>query len=230
MSTNLQTDVTSHPRAIRILNCLQNGAAYNTKQLADRLNVSRRTIFRDISSIREAGIDIVYDEDKGAYCIRKETAAGLKRRRVEPDDVVEIVAAAHLALTQGATDVARLLRDLAARLLETCDAGLTEDLEKVLDCSIFRLPADQDASSAFSTMKTIVEALYRGRLVVLTIRDDEFGQPERTRFAPYRVEASDHSWRLVGWSSLHNAVREFDIRRLTQVDITSEAYTLPELP
>lgn len=63
-------------RALRILQLLQNGEAYDPLALAVALRVHRRTVYRDISILRELGIDIAYDADFGGYAIRGAVQSG----------------------------------------------------------------------------------------------------------------------------------------------------------
>ena len=56
--------LSKHGRAIRVLKKLQSGVSINAQQLADSMGVSRRTIFRDLNLLREAGVDLLFDVDK----------------------------------------------------------------------------------------------------------------------------------------------------------------------
>src|SRR5262245_13782881 len=67
MSGNSEAIVGRHARAIRIMTCLQAGPAFNARELADRMSVSRRTIYRDLNLIREAGIGVEFDNQYAGY-------------------------------------------------------------------------------------------------------------------------------------------------------------------
>ncbi|MEO1530207.1 MAG: HTH domain-containing protein, partial [Planctomycetota bacterium] len=57
-------------RALRILQFVQSGEAYDPLSLAVALRVHRRTVYRDISTLRELGIDIGFDDAFGGYVIQ----------------------------------------------------------------------------------------------------------------------------------------------------------------
>ncbi|MEL6105880.1 MAG: HTH domain-containing protein [Planctomycetota bacterium] len=63
-------------RALRILQLLQNGEPYDPLALAVALGVHRRTVYRDISVLRELGIDIAYESSFGGYAIRGALRSG----------------------------------------------------------------------------------------------------------------------------------------------------------
>ncbi|MBM4090387.1 MAG: HTH domain-containing protein, partial [Planctomycetes bacterium] len=54
-------------RMLKILSRLQAGGGLNATQLADQLEVCRRTIFRDLSLMREAGVSVYYDGVTDCY-------------------------------------------------------------------------------------------------------------------------------------------------------------------
>ena len=56
-----------HARMLRILCQLQSGSGLNAEDLADQLGVCRRTVFRDLNMMRQAGVDFYFDEKLDCY-------------------------------------------------------------------------------------------------------------------------------------------------------------------
>jgi hypothetical protein len=56
-------------RIIAILKLLSSGVPYNPMQLAQETDVNRRTIFRDISTLKSLGIPLYFDEVQGVYSL-----------------------------------------------------------------------------------------------------------------------------------------------------------------
>ncbi|MEZ6046674.1 MAG: HTH domain-containing protein [Planctomycetaceae bacterium] len=56
-------------RLVRLLDLLQSGHAYNSAQLAELCQVSRRTVFRDIRILQESGVQIQFFEDRQGYSL-----------------------------------------------------------------------------------------------------------------------------------------------------------------
>lgn len=53
-------------RILRLIALLQ-AEAWNTQQLAQRLNVGRRTVFRDLQLLRANGFLITFDGERKSY-------------------------------------------------------------------------------------------------------------------------------------------------------------------
>jgi predicted DNA-binding transcriptional regulator YafY len=56
-------------RVIAILKLLSSGVPYNPMQLAQETGANRRTIFRDISTLKSLGIPLYFDEVQGVYSL-----------------------------------------------------------------------------------------------------------------------------------------------------------------
>ena len=86
-------------RALRIVTCLQSGPGFSANELARQVNVSRRTIFRDLRLIRAAGVNVFYDKDDEAYRL-----AAPSPRLVPPgfreEDLAQLVVATQLSPLQ----------------------------------------------------------------------------------------------------------------------------------
>jgi len=56
-------------RILRLVSILQTNRFCDPDELAAKLKVSRRTVFRDLDTLRKAGIPYYHDDDKGGYKI-----------------------------------------------------------------------------------------------------------------------------------------------------------------
>lgn len=54
-------------RLLKLMDVLQSGRVYNSQELADMCGVSRRTVFRDIAALQEAGLSVLQDESRRGY-------------------------------------------------------------------------------------------------------------------------------------------------------------------
>lgn len=57
-------------RLLTLIRMLQSGRAYSPNELAQELEVSRRTVFRDLVVLRMAHIPYYYDRQRRGYKIR----------------------------------------------------------------------------------------------------------------------------------------------------------------
>ncbi len=56
-------------RLVRLISLLQSGKGFNTDQLAHECQVGRRTTFRDLATLREAGVPLHFDQQRQTYRI-----------------------------------------------------------------------------------------------------------------------------------------------------------------
>ena len=112
-----------HARMLQILRFLQSGQGLNASELARQAEVSRRTIFRDLHTLREAGIPVHYDDNADCYrlglCDDLVPIPQLDRR-----ELTALVAAIHLSLLRQLPDCHELLRQTVHKLLEGSPSGL----------------------------------------------------------------------------------------------------------
>lgn len=54
-------------RLLKLMDVLQSGRVYNSQELAELCGVSRRTVFRDIAALQEAGLSVLQDESRRGY-------------------------------------------------------------------------------------------------------------------------------------------------------------------
>src|SRR5690348_13216827 len=81
-------------RTIRLLGLLKSGPIYNSQRLADELSVSRRTVYRDLRALREAGVAVLIDKWSDAYYVRQREPGQIP---LSHDQVVLLALAAHLS-------------------------------------------------------------------------------------------------------------------------------------
>ena len=54
-------------RLLKLIGLLQAGKGYNVEALAEACNVTRRTIFRDLETLRQSGVPLSFDEQQQRY-------------------------------------------------------------------------------------------------------------------------------------------------------------------
>lgn len=196
------------------------------RRLARALEVSERTIKRDVSALQQAGAPIWAQAGPGGGYVL-DAAATLPPVNFTPSQAVA-VAVALASLPPGspfAVDgVAALgkLRDamgpadrgradeLAGRVW-TREPGRASDAVVVVG----RPGAD--------VMRAVEQALSRSRVLALTHRSGA-GTTTRRRVEPILLAHTEGRWYLVAWCRLREAVRWFRLERIEEAAITAESY------
>jgi len=217
--------LTRMQRLLRVLQLLRSGRRYNIDALADDLGVSRRTVFRDLSELKDAGVVCQYDADEGKYGIEPShylppvnvtleegLALMLLTRHFVNDRVFPLAGAAMSAGWKLESLLPEKVRSYCGRMLE----GVSVDWQQV-----------SDTESVADVLGVFQRAVAERRKVA--IRYDSYYEREEidTVIRPYAVTFRRRGWYVIGFSERHREVRMFKLERVLD-SATLEATFRPD--
>jgi biotin operon repressor len=230
MSGNSEAIVGRHARAIRILTCLQAGPAFNARELAVRLNVSRRTIYRDLNLIRSAGIGVLFDGESSGYRVSQKSLTPLAPPSFSDRDLRKLALTAQFSLLQGFPDFSGAVRESLSRLLAYYPVGVRESVARLLNCCDVDLPRPHYSESVLQVVEAMMTAIAQRRLVQVQMMVRKRREPLSviTRIAPYRLIAALDDWWIVGRSSYHRRTVRLPASVMQRAEVTSHEYKFPQ--
>lgn len=228
MKGNAEAIMGRHSRAIRILTCLQSGPIFNAKELATRMRVSRRTIYRDLNLLRGAGIRVEFDEQNSGYRVSDGSPNALVPPGFSDRDLAKLALTSHLSLLHGFPHFGTAIRESVAKLLGYYSPDVRESVTRLLNCCVVDIPAPEYESHALEILERIMGAITGGKVVQAQILVPGKERPVATRLAPYRLIASLQDWAVIGRSSLHRRTLRIPISHIMSVQMTSEKFELPK--
>lgn len=221
-----------HPttRVLAVLELLLARGQLSGAELAQRLEVDRRTVRRYITMLQDLGIPVAAERGRhGAYRLRP--GYKLPPLLFSEDEA--------LALTLGLLAVRRLGLDATAggapaavgalaKLDRVLPEALRERLRAVQDVLALSLPAPAATAPApaGATVLTLSAAAQQGRRVWLRYLSAREEETERA-FDPYGLVYRAGRWYAVGWCHLRGGVRVFRIDRVQQAELRPETFTPP---
>ncbi|MBL9124838.1 MAG: transcriptional regulator [Planctomycetaceae bacterium] len=212
-------------RLLQLLGILQGGKTYNVTGLAQACGVSRRTIFRDLDVLREAGVPLVFNEELGHYYLNG-------RNFLPPTNFTAEEALALMVLCHelGGTSPLPFLAPArsAALKLESClPHVLREHVRELVGSVEIRLEPKNPLTDSGSVYRQLLDAI--GKRQELRIEYQSFAEREHitTRLSPYRLLFSRRSWYCIGRSSLHRGTRTFNVGRITTLTPLATSYQIP---
>jgi predicted DNA-binding transcriptional regulator YafY len=211
-------------RLLSIVLLLQTHHHLTSRDLASRLEVSERTIHRDMDALSGAGIPVVAARGTGGgWSLLGEyrtDLTGLTETEIQSLFV---------------TKPAKLLADL--RLEKAADGALLKLLASLP--STFRQGAERtrqriyvDVSGwsrreeAVPFLPVLQEALWLERYVQIAYERGEHGETVQRVIAPFGLVAKGSVWYLVGAVDGH--VRSYRVSRIAQAEVLNERATIPE--
>ncbi|MHA6264024.1 helix-turn-helix transcriptional regulator [Arenibacterium sp. CAU 1754] len=202
-------------RLFDIIRILRDGKLHRAQDIADKLEVSVRTIYRDMDTLAASGIPVEGERGVG-YMVREAIT-------LPP---LTLTAAELEALNLGMAIVAEAadpdLKSAALSLADKIDAVLPTETIAEADAWKFAVYPFADAARGFSHMASLRSAIKGRQKLRLTYRRIDGTLTQRT-VRPLHMEYWGRVWTLTAWCELREDFRVF------RIDLIEEANPLPEL-
>ncbi|MCV2489725.1 WYL domain-containing protein [Geodermatophilus sp. YIM 151500] len=183
-------------------------------RLAAWLEVSVRTVKRDVSALQQAGLPVwARSGPGGGYVL--DAAATLPPVTLTPEQAAAIAVA---LATQPDGPFATDGRVALEKVLDVLDPGGRERVELLAQRVWVRTPAGQ----ASGVRSVVEQGLSRRRVVVIGYRDGA-GRVTRRRVEPQMLVRTGDHWYLIAWCLERDAPRWFRCDRVESAALTPEA-------
>jgi proteasome accessory factor B len=195
------------------------------KDIARRIDVSVRTVYRDLNAI-EGEIEIGVWSDGGVWGLAADEF--LPPLKLTQDEAMAVVLSARL-MVRYADKYDPDLASAFEKLGEVLPAGLREHVARTLD-ALSGHPRDERFSRH---VRLLTKAWAERRIVSLDYEPARYAPdaaPRRARVRPYLIEPSlqTHALYLVGFDETRAAVRTFKVERIRELSLTPESFDPPE--
>ncbi|QUQ68613.1 helix-turn-helix transcriptional regulator [Kutzneria sp. CA-103260] len=204
-------------RLLSLLSLLQTRRDWPASLLAERLDVSTRTVRRDVDRLRELGYPIqTLKGPDGGY--RLGAGAELPPLLFDDEQAVAIAVALQTAITTSGG-----VGEAAARALTTLRQVMPARLRHRIDLQVTAVPGDSGVVDVRVIME--LEAAVRACHV---LRFDYVG--ERRRAEPHHLVTRGGRWYLVAWDLDRDDWRIFRVDRIEPRTPTGPRFTPRDLP
>lgn len=206
-------------RLIGILSILLQKDRVTAAELADRFEVSRRTVIRDIEDINRAGIPIVSSQGRGGGISIME-GFRLDRTLLSSEEMKAI-----LTGLQGLDSVSESSR--YRRLMGKLDAESSGSIESTGNSIIVDL-SSWDKNAVSPKLEMIKSAIEEREKISFM-----YYSPERTEertVEPYRLVYQWASWYVWGYCEKRGDYRMFKLTRMTELRLAGESFEPREIP
>ena len=213
-------------RLLQILEYLQSGRRYHTGQLADLLNVSKRTVFRDLKMLQDSGIQLLYDPAVQGYWIPATTT--VPPTELTFDEMLSLsVLGEGIGNTEHGIPFQLAGRNAALKLLSNLPDSIRTRISRIMDHVHVRLEVKHARNEGQEHYERALQAIGERRKIRLKYDCPSCQNPIVTLVSPYSLLYREQSWYIVGRSSVHRNTQTFQIGRILTSAITSDAYEIP---
>ena len=190
----------------------------SAQEIAERLGVDRRTVYRDLDFLSTQEIPLWQDEGRFGL-VRTRYLATI---RLSFHEALALVLAGLLlsrTIDERNVHVIAALRRLATIMPDS----LTAQLERAAD----RVQGRGDGQQQVGVLEAIAEGWATGRKVRVQYRSPRSGEVRPRIIAPYAVEPTAAGIYVIGHDAWAGAIRTFKVERLERAEILDECYTVP---
>ncbi len=190
--------------------------AITARQLAETLDVSLRTVYRDVADLQLAGVPIEGEAGIG-YVLRKGADVPPLMFNAEEIEALAVGAAFVRAFAGG-----RLATGARAAMLKI-DAVLPAELRSHAGRARVFAPPTTWHEATSGLIDTLHEAIDARRLLRIDYRD-ESGRTSRREIEPLCLAFWGGAWTVGAWCRLRGDFRNFRIDRLIALTATGEIF------
>ncbi|MGW5326324.1 helix-turn-helix transcriptional regulator [Streptomyces sp. NPDC004014] len=214
-------------RLLQLLSLLQTPREWPGGELADRLNVSRRTVRRDIDRLRELGYPVRATKGAdGGYRL----VAGKAMPPLVLDD--EEAVAIAVGLRAGAGHAVEGVDEASVRALAKLEQVLPARLRhrvSTLQAATTPLTSGDGPSIAPGTLTVMASTVAGRERLRFAYRDKEGGESHRLT-EPHRLVSTGRRWYLVAYDLGRDDWRTFRVDRVREPFATGARFAPRELP
>ena len=190
------------------------------RELAERFEVSVRTIYRDIEALSQAGVPVYATQGAGGGIFISD-AYVLNKSALTDQEQNQILLALQSVSATGNVDSDKLLSRMASLF--------NKDGAEWIEVDFSRWGNEDDDRRKMATLKDGI----LGRRMVTFIYHSTSGEKMRRHVSPVKLVYKSRAWYLQGYCNDREAFRTFKLSRMTEVQLLEDTFdrqALPELP
>jgi predicted DNA-binding transcriptional regulator YafY len=204
-------------RLFDLIQILRDGRLHRAQDMADRLEVSIRTVYRDMDTLIGSGLPVAGERGLGYMMTAPITLPPLNLTLAELE-------ALHLGMAVVAEAADEELQRAARSLSAKIDAVLPEDrAARPADWGLAVYPF-ADAAAGFRFMPPLRVAIRERRKVRLDYRALDDSSTTRT-VRPLQLEYWGRVWTVTVWCELRDDFRTFRVDRIERLDTLPDRFT-----
>jgi predicted DNA-binding transcriptional regulator YafY len=194
-------------RLFQIVQLMRGGRLVTARQLSERLEVSERTIYRDVADLIGSGVPVEGEAGVG-YLMRD--GYDVPPLMFTRDEIVALVAGARLIRAWGGTAMAAAAEEALVKINAVLPDAERSKAERVQVHAFQMSDLDDETRARLDRLEDAIEL--RTRLTI-AYRDEDGNASDRT-LRPLGLFFWGKVWTLVAWCEMRNDFRMFRVDRM----------------
>ncbi|MCF7956039.1 MAG: WYL domain-containing protein [Phycisphaerae bacterium] len=209
-------------RIVQLLTLLQSGQSHSVGDLVSLLDVSRRTLFRDLNELESIGIPYYYDNQASGY--RLDPNFFLPSINLNLQEALSIL----MLIRKGSAHLPKAFKNSAVMGGIKIENNLPGEIRKYCNATLDKISVCHDwhtqvgpAEKIFWVLQRAVGRKFRVKIVYHSLYD---GGDIETVLDPYHMAFKSRGWYVIGKSSIHDEIRTFKINRIKEITVMDKCY------
>jgi predicted DNA-binding transcriptional regulator YafY len=203
-------------RLFQIVQILRSRRLTTARFLSERLEVSERTVYRDIRDLSLSGVPVMGEAGVG-YALKK--GYDLPPVMFDFDEIEALVVGARMAAAWGSKPLAKS----ALQALEKIAAVLPEPKRGIIETTRIFAPDYALERRAAENFEVIRRAVRERRVVEVSYKDISGSESARA-IRPLGLYFFGQGWMLASWCELRNDFRNFRLDRIVKLSLSERNF------
>lgn len=202
-------------RLTSILTQLQSKSTITAQTIADKHNVSVRTIYRDIKTLEKSGIPIISEPGSGYSLIQ---GFNLPPVTLTEDEANSLITAEQLILNNKDSSFVQNYTDAITKIKAVMRENVKHKSELLSERVIFRSKRKENfTSNNLSQLQLAITNFTIASIVYIA----ENGNETSRTIEPFALYHTNENWILIAFCQLRNDFRAFRLDRIRRLNISS---------
>jgi predicted DNA-binding transcriptional regulator YafY len=213
-------------RLISILLLIESKGMIKARDIASKLEISLRTVYRDIDSLCEAGIPLATTPGpNGGIYLMEGYSGGIGF--LQEEDIINLYINSIGIIPDKHSDMAVKLNNTLMKLQKTLSPNQISELNKVKKRFHFDDTLWWGKSHNMNDIDIIIYSVLQSKGLEITYSKYN-GTTSRRRVHPYGIVVKRMDWYLVGYCEENKTIRIFNCDRILNSKIINEIFEVPE--
>lgn len=210
-----------------ILTHLQSKKRVTAQEIADRFNMSLRTVYRDIKALDESGVPVIGEAGSG-YTI-------MEGYRLPPvmftqEEAAALLLGGKLAAHMTDASVKKHFESALFKIkavLRTTDKEQMDMLGEHIEIIRSRIPEEEAPSQHLTALQ---KAIADKRSIFILYHSNYNEEVSERIIEPIGLCHYSANWHLIGWCRLRNGYRDFRVSRIKRLQLKDEQFDISVHP
>lgn len=213
-------------RLIAILLLVESRGRMKAGELAEALETSVRSIYRDIDVLAEAGIPLhSMSGPNGGISLMEGYTVNLKQ--LQGEDVINLYLTGMGIYSGAHTESGLKLKNTLLKLEKTLPASYQMDIKKAQNRFYFDDTPWWTERVAIPCLESVRTAVWRSRKIVIQYRKVS-GEISIRKLQPYGLVVKKEEWYLIAYCEKAKQLRTFKCERIANVQLLDEECSIPQ--